>query len=342
MKTVQFLLFALILITVTSCEKDTLILLDKDNQDKDSIPKSDEPPTDEISLTFTVQTQQDQMGDFAENAIVEFNGKVWSVGGVNSYSNPNSTNAVWSSSNGSNWISVTSNLFDERRKHTLTVFDDKMWLIGGVNDLGTYLSDIWYSTDGISWTLATDAPSYGSAAYHSTLVFNDRLYVIKDTAAGVAVWSSSDGVTWVQETPNAFSNREDFEVVVFDGALYVIGGNHLTDKYNEIWKSTDGSNWDQVTTTTIFPKRDSHTATVYNNKVWVIGGFGSTDPILDIWYSEDMENWTSYEALPATEGLYNHAALNYNGEIWLFGGWQQEGTSSLTRIIGEIRSIHED
>ena len=229
MKTIKILYLAFVLISVISCDKDSVGDIPNEPKEVESIPKDGELPAESLSLAFTVQTQQDQMGDFADNAMVLFNGKVWSVGGINAYSTPNLSSDVWSSENGKNWVSVTNDKFSERKGHTLTVYDDKMWLIGGVDDLGTFLGEIYFSTDGVNWTMVTAlSPTLLTPAYHSTVVFNNKLYVIMDGLDDhVTVLSSSDGIDWNIETDNAFSNREDFEAVVFENAIYVIGGKHL-------------------------------------------------------------------------------------------------------------------
>lgn len=346
MKTIKLVYLTFMVMLLASCDKDTLNEVPNKIPEGEAIPKGGEIPEEPLALTFTVQTTEDQMGPFAKNAMVEFNGKVWSVGGINAYSTPNLSSDIWSSENGKNWISVTSNLFDERKGHTLTVFDNKMWLIGGVNDSGRFLNDVWYSTDGIDWTLATDTPEYLSTAYHATVVFNNMLYVIKDGSdAHVEVWSSADGATWNRETDHAFSNREEFKAVVFEDTIYVIGGKHLGTSFNDIWKSTDGIEWTLITPAdAIFSPRYANTATVHHGKVWVVGGI--TGPLsethIDLWYTDNMLDWTAYDGtLPATEGLIYHAALSYADELWLFGGLQPDasGTAPMT---GEIRSIREE
>ncbi|MCK0136575.1 hypothetical protein [Arenibacter sp. S6351L] len=347
MKTIRTLLLITIILFVASCDKDESISMDTDLTKGTSIPKGDDPATEDESLTFTVRTTEDQMGPFAKSTMVEYNGKVWSVGGINAYSTPNSSSDVWSSENGKNWISVTNDKFSEREGHTLTVYDNKMWLIGGVDDSRTHLGEIYFSTDGVNWTMVTAlSPTLLAPAFHSTVVFNDKLYVIRDGFDDhVIVLSSSDGINWNLETDHAFSNREDFEAVVFENAIYVIGGKHLDTSFNEIWKSTDGIEWNLVTPNTdIFSPRYAHTATAHNNKVWVVGGVTGpySETHIDFWYSENMEDWTEYDGpLPATEGLIHHASLSYNEELWLFGGYQPNA-SGTAPITGEIRSIKEE
>ncbi|WP_026755626.1 kelch repeat-containing protein [Sediminibacter sp. Hel_I_10] len=306
--------------------------------DADDDTTSDDP-VNTLTLELTEHTQQDQIGDFAENAMVEFNGYVWSTGGYNAYSGGERISEVWRSANGIAWESVTYDQFEARSNHTLTVFDGKMWLIGGIDNTNTFLEDVWYSSDGETWVLATDSPAYLAASYHSVVVFNNRLYLIKDGVSATVVWSSADGVLWEEETSNAFPSREDFEAVVFNNELYVLGGFHTSTKFNEIWKSSDGISWSQVATNTVFSPRNSHTATVYEGKVFVAGGINNA-PIGELWYSEDMVNWFEYTPLTSTIGLYDHAALNYAGEIYLWGG--REGSlGGSWPLTGKIRSINQ-
>jgi hypothetical protein len=54
------------------------------------------------------------------------------------------------------WIqSASSAPWSGRYGHTSVVFDNKIWVIGGYNG-NNLLNDIWYSSDGINWTLATN------------------------------------------------------------------------------------------------------------------------------------------------------------------------------------------
>ena len=297
-----------------------------------------------LDLTLTIETEQDQMGDFAENAVVVFNGEVWSVGGIMGLPERYS-NAVWKSIDGIAWVSVVDGPFEARIGHTLTVFEDRLFLIGGVNEMGEFLSDVWSSIDGESWILETDMPSFLNAAYHDVVVFNDRMYLFSETpgaSATLSVWSSSDGSDWELEADAPMSRREEFKALVFEGSLYVLGGFGLssTAVLNEIWTSTNGNDWTLVETETIFSARHSHTATVYNGKVFVGGGVGASGPEGNLWYSEDMVNWFEHLPFTADIGLFDHAALSFDGKIWFFGGYEGDATSSA--ITGRIRSILEE
>ncbi|KAK3606879.1 hypothetical protein CHS0354_018473 [Potamilus streckersoni] len=56
--------------------------------------------------------------------------------------------------------------------------------------------------------------------------------------------------SWTEVTSDAgFTGRSGHTSAVFDGALWVIGGFTGSGVLNDVWKSTDGKNWNRVTTT---------------------------------------------------------------------------------------------
>ncbi|WP_179008447.1 hypothetical protein [Winogradskyella forsetii] len=309
----------------------------------------DAPNPPDFTLSFNLETNEDQMGVFSDQKMAVLNGEVWSVGGYNSY-HQSIHSDVWKSSNGRSWQSVTSGQFPDRKGHSLTVIDNKLWVIGGYRQTApnTFLSlrDVWFSADGEAWTLATDdALQTGSIGYHSTLVFNNQLYIIKDGdnegMAGCSVWTSNNGINWTRLTGNAFSSREFFTATVFNNEMYVIGGLHLSNYYNEIWKSADGINWTQVSgIDSAFPARANGKALVYDDKLWVLGGTnGVTSVNQGLWHTSNGEDWFSYTPLPSTDGITNFDALNYNDAIWVFGGLRQLEGSVLRERVGTINTV---
>jgi len=56
-----------------------------------------------------------------------------------------------------------------RRYHNVTVFDGKLFVLAGIGDDGSSdKSDVWYSSDGETWT---DLPSTPWAARHAASVY---------------------------------------------------------------------------------------------------------------------------------------------------------------------------
>lgn len=57
------------------------------------------------------------------------------------------------------------------------------------------------------------------------------------------VWSSPDGVNWVQDTAAAqFERRTMHALLPYENELWLIGGYNLT-RFNDVWRSADGVNW---------------------------------------------------------------------------------------------------
>ena len=99
--------------------------------------------------------------------------------------NVQALNEVWFSSDGITWTQAASSAaFLKRIDATSVVFDNKMWLIGGMGNVlcgigpTAELNDVWYSSDGIAWTMATAAAAFSPRQNHSSLVFNNRIWII--------------------------------------------------------------------------------------------------------------------------------------------------------------------
>ncbi len=52
-----------------------------------------------------------------------------------------------------------------------------MWVIGGESDAGK-LNDVWYSDNGTTWTLATASAGFSPRMAHTSLVYDNKIWVI--------------------------------------------------------------------------------------------------------------------------------------------------------------------
>ena len=122
------------------------------------------------------------------------------------------------------------------------------------------------------------------------------------------VWSSADGKEWKQETAAApWSPRAYHQAVVHDGKIWVMGGGNYVPKYhalNDVWCSSDGVNWEQVTENAPWNPRLWFSSVVYRDRMWVLGGW-SNNPSKnwgDVWYSRDGKEWTQLQSKVDLEG----------------------------------------
>ncbi len=150
------------------------------------------------------------------------------------------------------------------------------------------------------------------------------------------VWHSSNGKDWTQATASApWEARIGHAVVAFGGKMWLLGGGAYGvtsfEDHNDVWCSTNGSDWTKVTGSAAWAKRDGHTVVVYDNKMWLIGGgVGYTDTRYnDVWYSTDGENWNQATASAQWSKRYGHSSAVFDSKIWVIAG---DGGSKLNDV----------
>jgi hypothetical protein len=175
---------------------------------------------------------------------------------------------------------------------------------------------------GANWTAATNAAQWAGRTGHTSLVYNNQMWVIGGgSTAQRDVWSSSDGVSWTQKTSTAqWPARNSHTSVVYDNKMWVMGGYTGTASLNDVWYSIDGVNWTQATAGAQWPKRNNHTSHVYNSKMWVIAGDASGTMKNDVWWSSDGTSWTQATAGAQWPARYSPRSVVFNGKMWLIGG----------------------
>lgn len=142
-----------------------------------------------------------------------------------------------------------------------------LYIGGGRNAAGTYLNDVWRSTDGITWTQQTAAAGWSPRADARVIRGNSSSTMILmggetgSTTTVNDVWKSTDnGVTWTLQTAAAgWSTRTNFGVT-----------------YGQTWKDSE------------------------LNQIIVMGGSGPNPATAitegRIWYSgDDGATWSSRE-----------------------------------------------
>ena len=183
-----------------------------------------------------------------------------------------------------------------------------------------------------TWTEVTPKAQWCNRWDHSALYFDGSLWVMGGYNLGEIskdpyledVWSSEDGESWTQETDNApWLGRRGHASVVFDDgsgeAMFVIGGFEVDEESgyrqytNDVWKSVDGANWEQVKPRTCAVNPDSlndwyprfnHACVVANHGgvdyIYLMGGATMLDDhnsrysmvyFNDVWRSTNGVEW---------------------------------------------------
>jgi hypothetical protein len=206
------------------------------------------------------------------------------------------TSEVWSSADGANWTLETVAPWRPRHMAGWVSYENKLWVVGGDNNGGSYDSDVWSSPDGTTWTQVTDSVPWSPRVLHYTVAFNGALYVI--------------GGQQLYETLVPLPDPYPTEPVY----------------YNDVWRSTDGVNWEQVSS---LPHDIGMIcgSVVFNGQLWIIGGGQYGDSGLgapsaaynEVWSSADGVNWTQHANAPWPARRY-HNVVVYDGKLFVMAG----------------------
>ncbi len=176
---------------------------------------------------------------------------------------------------------------------TVTAFNDKIYLMGGYRITAAVGQQVWYSSDGVTWTQTTNATWNGRMQAQS-LVFENKLWVLGGWS-GVRendVWSSTDPINdgWTEATGNAaWPGRYTFLALNYNNRMWVISGNveaasiPATLMHDDVWSSTDGITWNEVTSDAGFIARDFFTGAVFQDRIWLTGGDSRAGNSNEVW-----------------------------------------------------------
>lgn len=144
------------------------------------------------------------------------------------------------------------------------------------------------------------------------------------------IFQSADGTQWDQTGVAQFPSRGEAAGCVFNGNLWIMGGQGRSHGLNDVWSSPDGLTWTQVTAAAGWSARQTFACAAFNNRLWVLGGRGMTgSPMNDVWSSADGVTWTAVATGNSIWSPRAGAAVAVAaGKLWLFGGRLDDGTVS--------------
>ena len=244
-------------------------------------------------VTWTEATASAEFGKRYGHASVVFDDKMWVIGGVDG--DNESRNDVWYSTDGVTWREATASAgFTPRYAHSSAAGYGQMWVMGGRSG-DDAMNDVWYSVDGVNWFCATDDAEFSPRQDHASTYFNDKLWVIGGIDTPIEenlflddVWYSEDGEKWTKATEGAFTGRENMPLITADERMWMLGGFTNPHSFsNQVWKTSDGAEWDLVETKSDFTPRAAGGGAYFNGKLWVIGGKTTVSGCSnDVWYSK--------------------------------------------------------
>ncbi len=202
-------------------------------------------------------------------------------------------------------------------------YNDQLWILGGSGY--PRLNDVWYSSDGITWTEATPAAPWSGRMRHVGLVFDNKIWIMggyDDYWQTLNdVWYSEDGANWTEATDDApWAGRDRFAGVVFDGKMWISGG--WSQQYGmimgDMWCSTDGTNWTYKGGGC--GHRGLHTMAVFDNRMLMVAGWYEGYLTNRVWYSENGTTWTESLPRPPWAPCAYPGAFVMNDRLYILGG----------------------
>lgn len=196
-----------------------------------------------------------------------------------------------------NWSKVLDASWSPRRLARAVYHNNYVYIAGGLNELDERLSDVWRTSDFITWEyIKTDVALRRSG--FGFLYFDNKFWVFggsNDSGPLNDVWSSPDCITWTLITLNAdWWERHEFSCCVFDNKMWIVGGFQAQYSMflSDVWSSTDGITWTQTTTNFGQLVRE-HVMVNFLNKMWIYGGDIGTNYLNTIYSSSNGITWNN-------------------------------------------------
>ncbi|MBI4977544.1 MAG: caspase family protein [Spirochaetes bacterium] len=185
------------------------------------------------------------------------------------------------------------------------------------------------------WAAAKEHAPFSARSAFSAQVWNGRIWLFGgyDVAAKKTlrdVWSSADGTNWQLANRKAeFFDRNRHAAAVFQNALWIVGGfqansGGFNGSMNDVWRSTNGSNWSQYLRSGGFTVREGHTLAVFADALWLAGGFSFRENTNDIIRSANGSNWITINAGAPFPARSEHTSFVFGDSLYVAGGIGEE------------------
>ena len=164
-----------------------------------------------------------------------------------------------------------------------------------------------------------------------------KVYLVNNIVTG-----DPDPSTWheiiadTDDSPAHWEGRSTHGSLVFQDKMWLIGGRTASENHiAEVWSSTDGYNWTEVTPSAAFGARKEFVSMVHDGKMWVLGGEIEGNLLAnDVWYSSDGATW--HEATPAASW---HVRDYFGGVAFASGATGSDEMWVLGHYTGDARGI---
>lgn len=269
-------------------------------------------------------------GRRANHKAVVFQDKIFVIGGKSGISNDHKD--TWSF-DGMKWQRESdSNPFGALYGMDISFFNGKWILVGGYGiDSSPYSKkDVWQSDDLVIWSKLSEDENLANKQHQSLFVLKNKLWITGEEG----LLFSENAIEWkkVNKPKGSYSARYAHRTVSFNGDFWLIGGAAAKQTSGEIYKSSDGIQWQLVSETAPFGSRKNHTLTEFKGRLWVIAGDTSNGLSNDVWVSDDGSSWTLVTEEAAFTKREGQMVVATNDAMYLMGGDDDNGYWNLKDV----------
>jgi len=191
----------------------------------------------------------------------------------------------------------------------------------------------------LSTAVRSDLPPIAS---HCAVSFNGNLMLAGGVFASgelnSKVFATADGLHWEIIQANApFGARRNAALVVFNGRLWMMGGDDGTQKLDDVWSSSDGVHWEEELASAPWSARSDHATIAFNGKLFLFAGLSSSGSLSDVWSTTDGINWNIETANAGFGTRYDMAVTVFQGRIWVMAGYR--GASVLADVWSSSNGV---
>ncbi|MCY0094898.1 Kelch repeat-containing protein [Hoeflea ulvae] len=173
------------------------------------------------------------------------------------------------------------------------------------------------------WTTQTSKAPWAVNQVPMLFALDDILYLYPGQPGSTdnPAYSSPDGKNWLLVNPNTdLSHRTGAALANSGSSVLVMGGIPAGGSAaQDVWATTNGVTWDQITSSAAWSARSGAQAIYRSSKYWLMGGKDSANRN-DVWSSPDGNTWTQATAAAAWPARSDFSLVEMGGKLYLFGG----------------------
>lgn len=149
------------------------------------------------------------------------------------------------------WLPVVTGAFPERKDFQIFNIGGDLgmvYMFGGENGTG-YLNDFWASDDGFQWRNLGTVP-FSARKGFTGVTHQDKIYIFGgEDSSGLLndVWVYDNYWTELKDSTVKPIKPRHWASMASDGTeMFLIGGSDYSQKFNDVFKSRNGTNWREI------------------------------------------------------------------------------------------------